>query len=67
MKNIFKYEKGNYRRGGVFMLPGITLGILIAYLLGDNGYAMSSITVFGYGTALILFLIGDRSNKQKAI
>ena len=59
-----KYEKRNYRRGGMFMIPGITLGILLAYLFGDTGRAMISISVFGYGTALILLLIGDKSNKS---
>jgi hypothetical protein len=58
-----KYEKGNYRRGEMFMIPGITLGILLAYLFGDTGRAMISIGTFGYGTALILFLIGNKSNK----
>jgi predicted membrane protein len=64
ISKFMKYEKRNYRRGGMFMIPGITLGILLAYLFGDTGRAMISISVLGYGTALILFLIGDKSNKS---
>ncbi|HEY9060913.1 MAG TPA: hypothetical protein VIO64_10500 [Pseudobacteroides sp.] len=59
---LMKYQKGNYRRGGLFMIPGITLGILAAYLFGDTGIAMFSIGIVGYGTALALILIGDKSN-----
>jgi hypothetical protein len=58
---LMKYQKGNYRRGGLFMIPGITLGILVAYLFGDTGRAMLSIGIVGYGTALALILIGDKS------
>jgi hypothetical protein len=63
ISKFMKYEKGNYRRGGMFMIPGITLGILLAYLFGDTGRSMISIGVIGYGAALILFLIGDKSKK----
>ncbi len=56
-----KFQKGNYRRGGLFMLPGVILGILLAYLLGDKGYAMVSITLFGFGTSAVLILLGNRS------
>lgn len=67
ISGFMKYQKGNYRRGGLFMIPGITLGILLAYLFGDTGIAMISIGTVGYGTSLILiFLIGDRSKKEFA-
>lgn len=63
ISKFMKYEKDNYRRGGVFMIPGITFGIILAYLFGDTGRVMISLGFFGYGTALILILIGDRSKK----
>lgn len=45
------------------MIPGITLGIFLAWLFGDKGTAMSCIAFFGYTTALILIIIGDRSER----
>lgn len=63
LKRFFRYEKKNYRRGGLFMIPGITLGIFLAWLFGDKGTAMSCIAFFGYTTALILIIIGDRSER----
>lgn len=47
------------------MIPGITLGILLAYFFRDTGRIMISLGCFGYGTALILILIliGNRSKK----
>lgn len=62
--SFIKFQKGNYRRGGLFMLPGVTLGILLAYLFGDTGIAMITIGVVGYTTALILILIGDKRNSS---
>lgn len=61
LARFFRYEKGNYRRGGLFMLPFVSLGIILAYLFGDTGLAMGSIALAGYGMALILILMGNRS------
>lgn len=54
-------HRGSYRRGGLFMLPFIVIGLLIAYLLNAPREALLSIGVFGLGTSLILILIGNRN------
>ncbi|MDQ2086874.1 hypothetical protein RBH29_10595 [Herbivorax sp. ANBcel31] len=59
-----RFQKGNYRRGGIFMIPGVVLGITIAYLAGDKGIGMTSIALFGFVTSAILIIIGDRRNKK---
>jgi hypothetical protein len=59
--HFFKFEKGNYRRGGLFMLPGITIGIILAYLFGDKGPAMLAIGITGYGATTALILAGNKS------
>ena len=52
--------KANYRRGGLFMLPGVAIGFTVATLLSAPIPALLSIGFFGFGTAAILILLGDR-------
>jgi len=52
--------KANYRRGGLFLLPGIAIGFIVAILLSAPIPALLSIGVFGFGTAIILILLGDK-------
>jgi hypothetical protein len=55
--------KANYRRGGLFMLPGVTVGIILALILSAPVQALLSIGAFGFGTAIILILLGDKRKK----
>ena len=52
--------KVNFRRGGLFMLPAVVLTIIIAFIVNAPIPALISIGAFGFGTALILVLLGDR-------
>ena len=52
--------KANFRRGGLFMLPAVILAIIIAFVVDAPISALISIGVFGFVTALILILLGDR-------
>ena len=57
-----QFMKSNYRRGGLFMLPGVIAAIIIAILFGAPIAALVSIGGFGFVTAMVLILLGDRSN-----
>ena len=52
--------KSNFRRGGLFMIPAIVLAVIIAAGVNAPAPALISIGAFGFGTALILILLGDR-------
>jgi len=52
--------KTNFRRGGLCMLPAVTLAIIIAFVLNAPISALISIGVFGFVTALVLILLGNR-------
>jgi hypothetical protein len=54
-------EKANYKRGGLFMLPFITLALIIAFLFKAPWIALGCIAFFGYGTSIILISVGDKS------
>lgn len=54
-------EKSNYLRGGLFLLGATIIAVILALLLGAPGVALLSISLFGFGGALVLILIGDRS------
>lgn len=64
--HFFRFEKGNYRRGGLFILPGITFGIILSYLFGDKGPVKLAIGITGYSTAITLILAGNKSKFKKA-
>ena len=52
--------KTNFRRGGLCMLPAVILAIIIAFVLNAPISALISIGVFGFVTALVLILLGNR-------
>ncbi|MDL2310405.1 helix-turn-helix domain-containing protein [Peptostreptococcaceae bacterium OttesenSCG-928-C18] len=53
----------NYRRGGLIMLPFVTIGIIIALIVNAPWIARCSIALFGYITSIILILLGKRITK----
>lgn len=53
-------QRGNYRRGGFFLLAGSGIGLLAAYLAGAPLLALGTIALFGLGGAAALILVGDR-------
>lgn len=55
-----KSNRGNYRKGGLIMLPFVAIGLITAYLLNAPIQALLSISIFGFGCSLILIIIGDR-------
>jgi len=55
----------NYRRGGVFMLPPVTIAVVLAFLLGAPWMAICSIAFFGYVTSIILIVLGKRTKTPK--
>lgn len=50
----------NYRKGGLIMLPFVTVGILIAWVTQAPWMALCSIAFFGYGASGVLILFGKR-------
>ncbi|GHV32405.1 hypothetical protein FACS18949_03200 [Clostridia bacterium] len=56
--------KANFRRGGLFMLPAIVLAIIIAVVFRAPVPALLSIGIVGFGTAIILIVLGDRTKSQ---
>jgi len=58
-------NKANYRRGGLFMIPFIVIAMVIAIISGAPPSALISISIFGFGTALVLILVGDRSERHR--
>ena len=57
-------NKGNYRRGGLFMSPFVLLGLLIAYYAHAPTVALISIAISGFGCALVLILLGNRETNK---
>ena len=55
----------NYRKGGIIMLPFVTLGIIIALIVNAPWMAMLSIALFGYVSAVILILLDRRTKTSK--
>lgn len=55
----------NYRKGGLIMLPFVTIGIIIALISGAPWMAICSISLFGYVPAFILILLGKRNKTPK--
>lgn len=55
----------NYRKGGLFVLPGVTIGIIIALVASAPWMALCSIAFFGYVTAFTLILLGKRTITPK--
>jgi DNA-binding XRE family transcriptional regulator len=56
----------NYRKGGIIMLPFVTIGMIIAVLLKAPWMALCSIAFFGYVTAIVLILLGKKTTKPNA-
>jgi hypothetical protein len=56
--------KANYRRGGLFMLPAVSLAIILAVTLQAPITALLSIGIFGFGTSLVLILLGNRTKNE---
>lgn len=54
-------QKGNYRRGGLVLFGASLLALLIALVLQAPSVAQASIALFGFGGAIILILVGNRS------
>ena len=54
----------NFRKGGLFMLPFVALAIVFAIIVNAPVPALLSIGAFGFGTAIILILLGDKSKTQ---
>ena len=44
-----KYQKGNYRRGGIGLLIGTLFGLIIAVAFKAPLVALASIAIFGFG------------------
>jgi hypothetical protein len=57
--------KANYRRGGLFMLPAVVCAIILAVILEAPVPALLSIGVFGFGTSIILILLGNRTKNAR--
>lgn len=51
----------NYRKGGLIMLPFVTIGLVTALLANAPWIALCSIALFGYVTSSILILLGKRT------
>ena len=60
-------RRANYRRGGIFMLPSVIIAVIIAIFVSAPTSALISICVFGFVTALILILVGDRREPVKDV
>jgi hypothetical protein len=56
--------KANFRRGGLFLLPSVVFAAIIAVLLNAPTPALVSICAFGFVTAVILLLLGDRRSEK---
>jgi len=52
--------KSNFRRGGLFLLPAVVLAVILAIMLNAPVPALVSICVFGFVTAIVLILAGDK-------
>jgi len=52
--------QSNFRRGGLFMLPFIAIAIVFAIIVNAPIPALLSIGAFGFGTSIVLLVLGDR-------
>ena len=52
--------KSNFRRGGLFLLPSVVLAVVIAFAANAPTFALASISAFGFVTAIVLILLGDK-------
>jgi len=52
--------KSNFRRGGIFLVPGTALAVMLAIAFNAPTPALVSICIFGFITAIVLILLGDR-------
>jgi len=55
-----KYQKGNYRRGGIALLIGTLIALMIAVVFEAPWMALASIGIFGFGGSVVSIWIGDR-------
>jgi len=55
-----KYQKGNYRRGGIGLLIGTLIALMIAVAFEAPWMALASISIFGFGGSAVSILVGDR-------
>jgi len=58
-------NQGNYRRGGLFMLPFVLIALIGAYFFNAPNEALLSIGIFGLGGSFLLIIIGKKKNKNK--
>jgi len=59
--------KSNFRRGGLILLPATIFAIILAIAVNAPTSALISISVFGFATAIILIVLGDRRVLNKEI
>ncbi|HDL17418.1 MAG TPA: hypothetical protein ENH29_00015 [Bacteroidetes bacterium] len=55
-----KYQKGNYRRGGIGLLLGTLIALILAVAFKAPWMALASIGIFGFGGGIVSILVGDR-------
>jgi len=54
-----------YRKGGIIMLPFVSIGMLIAFIANAPWMAILSIALFGYVPAIVFILLGKRTKIPK--
>jgi len=57
-------QRGNYRRGGLYLLVASVMALLLAVVFHAPRVALASIALFGLGAAVILILLGNRSQSS---
>jgi len=57
-------QKGNYRRGGLFLFVASLVALVIAIVFHAPLVALGSIALFGLGVAVVLILIGNRRSSS---
>lgn len=55
---ILKENKGNVRRGGLFLIGSTIIALMIAFFSGAPHLALLSIGLFGLGGGLTMLIIG---------
>ena len=55
----------HYRKGGIIMLPFVSIGMLIAFIANAPWMAILSIALFGYVPAIVFILLGKRTKIPK--
>jgi len=55
----------HYRKGGIIMLPFVSIGMLIAFIANAPWMAILSIALFGYVPATVFILLGKRAKIPK--